>query len=131
MPRDMIGEALARLAAQLAAHAARTVRYERGGRSVQLPATCGKKLLKLDAGGGRIEMRWTDMDFCLPAASLAIAGEAITPEEGDLIHVDFGAGTEIYEVAPYGPEPHWRWCDHVRAMLRVHTKHVETEDGSR
>lgn len=127
--RDLLGEGLAHLASRLAGHAARTVRYERGGQSVAIPATCGRKLLKLQSEDGGIVMRWTDMDFVLPASALAIAGERITPEEGDQIRVDFGNGVELYEVAPYGREPHWRWCDHVRAMIRVHTKHVEDEDN--
>jgi hypothetical protein len=124
---DMIRSGLAWLTGQLAAHAAQTVTYARGYDQVDVPATLGAKLLRLDDGMGGIRLEWTDMDFLIPAADLNFEGAMVTPERGDLVHVTVGYDVETYEVRPFGSEPCWRWSDPNHSMIRVHTKRVSTE----
>ena len=96
------------LAAQLAAHAATAVTYRRDWREVTVNATLGR--IDADQGTERI-----DREIILPAASLVLSGETVTPEVGDCVVI---AG-EDYEVrAPAGLRP-WRWCDPHQTLLRV------------
>lgn len=126
---DILADAAAFLATRLTAVASRGVTYARGPDSVDLYATFGKKLLKLDDGDGGIRMEWTDLDLIIPAADLVLLGEPIQPERGDLVYIvgGEGEGTAIYEVAAYGGEPPWRWCDPHRNLFRIHCKYVEME----
>lgn len=126
---NLLQDGIAHLTNTLADHASTSVRYSRGGASAMVRATFGKKLLKIDAGDGQVYLAWTDLDFCIPAVDLVLSGETVVPERGDEIRVETSAGVEIFEVAPYGGDAAWRWADPFQTMVRVHTKHVETEDG--
>ena len=96
------------LAGQLTAHAATAVTYRRDWREVTVNATLGR--IDADQGTERI-----DREIILPAASLVLTGETITPEIGDCVVI---AG-EDYEVrAPAGLRP-WRYCDPHQTLIRV------------
>lgn len=129
MPRDVLKTGLAWLTAQLREHAMQDVVYVRGGDRVALRAHFGEKLLRLDDGFGGVRMEWTDLDLLIPAADLVLGGVAAEPERGDLVRVadEASGGTRIYEVAPIGGEPPWRYADPHRSIVRVHTKFVEVE----
>lgn len=124
---DMLRDGLAFLTSQLAAHASQTVTYARGYDAVDVPATFGQKLLKLDDGFGGIRMEWTDMDFLIPAISLDFGDGPIIPARGDLIYIEQGADVQTFEVFPFGNEPPWRWSDPHQSLLRIHTKYINTD----
>ena len=124
---DVLKDGLAWLTGKLREYAAQTVTYSRGTDSVDVPATFGKKLLKIDDGMGGIRVEWTDMDFLIPAADLVLNGSPVIPQRGDLIHITEAYDTQTFEVLPFGSEPAWRWSDPHQSMLRIHTKRVNLE----
>jgi hypothetical protein len=112
---------------QLEKHASHKVDYQRGLSSISVRATIGRTLLKLDDGYGGVLMQWTDRDFLIPASQLVLDGETTLPERGDLIHEIQGDWRYTYEVLAPGREPHWKWSDLYRSLLRVHTKQIRVE----
>ncbi len=125
---DMLKDGLAFLTSQLKAYASQTVTYARGYDSVEVQATFGQKLLKIDDGFGNIRMEWTDLDFCIPAADLHFGDlVTITPTRGDLIYILAGDQYETFEVMPFGGDAAWRWSDPHQSMYRIHAKHIGTE----
>ncbi len=127
---DILKDGLAFLTAQLKANASQTVTYARGLSSVDVQATFGKKLLKLDDGLGGIRMEWTDMDFLIPAADLKFGSNPITPERGDLIYLTEPYDVQVFEVMPYGSDPAWMWSDPHQSMYRIHAKFIDDEPYS-
>lgn len=110
-------------AAQLKAFAGRAVTYQRGGSQVSVTATVGRVLLKFgdELGGQHVQM--TDRDYIVTAADLVLNGAVVTPETGDqFLDLDGGLTPNVYEVQPYGTEPHYRPADPFGVMLRIHTK---------
>lgn len=124
---NLLNRGAAYLAKHLKAHASDEVRYTRDAQSIAIQATSGAKLLQLNDGEGGVRMEWTDKDFIITAADLVIAGERIEPRRGDVISIPSDEGRRYYEVASFGGEPPWRYCDSHRILIRIHTKHVETE----
>lgn len=126
---DMLKDGMAWLAGQLKASCSVEVAYTRGYDTVLVQATLGRKLLKLDDGLGNVRMEWTDLDLIIKADDLILPhdSEPLTPERGDVIFVEAPYDTEIYEVAPYGNEPCWRWCDPHQTMVRIHAKRVDVQ----
>lgn len=123
---DMLKDGLAWLTQQLKDHASQTVVYVRGYDSVEIQATFGQKLLKIDNGFGGIRLQWTDCDFLLPAADLYFSyGDPIIPHRGDLIYLTIGEQTQTFEVFPFGNEAPWRFSDPNQSMIRVHAKLIE------
>ncbi len=127
---DILKDGLAFLTAQLKANASQTITYARGLNSVDVQATFGKKLLKLDDGLGGIRMEWTDMDFLIPAADLKFGSTPITPERGDLIYLTEPYDVQVFEVMPYGSDPAWHWSDPHQSMYRIHAKFIDDEPYS-
>jgi hypothetical protein len=103
------------------------VLYVRGASAIAVQATFGKKLLRLDDGTGGYRLEWTDMDFLIPARSMAISGTPITPMRGDVVKVSVGGLYQKFEVRPYATESAWRWSDPGQTMLRIHAKFIGTE----
>jgi hypothetical protein len=123
---NVLKNGLAWLTGQLRDHASETVTYARGYDSVDVPAVFGRKLLRIaDETGIRVE--WTDMDFLIAADDLVIGGERIEPQRGDIIYAVDPYDSIAFEVMPYGDEPAWRWADPHKSMLRIHAKHIDTE----
>jgi hypothetical protein len=116
------------LADQLKTHAASTVIYQRGNQQVTVAATIGRTLLKLEDAYGGVHLQWTDRDYLIQAADLVIASVQVLPERGDVIREPTADGkTYLYEVMAPGSEPHWRWSDVYRKLLRIHTKQIGVE----
>jgi hypothetical protein len=113
---NMLRDGLAWLTGQLRDYASEVV-----------TATFGAKLLQLDDGSGGIRVEYTDLDFCIPADQLDFGAGRFTPERGDLIDVTMPYDTQTFEVFPFGSDPPWRWSDPHQSMVRVHTKHIDTE----
>ena len=109
------------------AYASRPVVYVRGTDSVEVPATVGKTVFRLDKGYGAIE-RVEARDYLVLAVDLVLGGAAALPKAGDRIRETEGDKAFVYEVMAPGGEPCWRWSDPYRRTLRIHTKHVATED---
>ena len=108
-------------------HASRPVVYVRGTESVDVPATVGRTVFRLDKGYGVIE-RVEARDYLVLAVDLVLGGAAALPKAGDRIRETEDSKAFVYEVMAPGGEPCWRWSDPYRRTLRIHTKHVATED---
>ncbi len=124
---DLLSQGLSWLEDQRHQHLTRTVTYRRGVDQVELSATIGRTVFEQDdhAGGlTRIESR----DFLIRAADLILAAETILPQPGDRIIESDAIATYTYEVMAPGSEPPWRYSDVNRLTLRIHTKHVATEE---
>jgi hypothetical protein len=124
---DLLQAGQAWLADQLHEHVATEVQYRRGADAVDVRATIGRTLMKLDDGYGGVRMVWTDRDYLIRAEDLVLDGNPVQPQRGDQIREAVGAQTLVYEVLAPGEEPPWRWADPHCQMLRIHTKHVATE----
>ncbi len=124
---DLLSQGLSWLEDQRHQHLTRTVVYQRGGSEVELPATIGRTVFEQDdhAGGlTRIESR----DFLIRAVDLVLASEVTLPQPGDRIMETDSIATYTYEVMAPGSEPPWRYSDVNRTTLRIHTKHIATEN---
>lgn len=128
---NILGQGLAWLTDQLREHASEAVTYARGDASVDVQATLGSKLLKLDDGDGGIRMERTDMDFLVRASDLDFGGGPVRPQRGDVVYLPVGGTLQVFEVVPYGgSDGPWRWADPHQSMLRIHAKHVGEEPYS-
>lgn len=109
------------------AHATRPVVYVRETDSVEVAATVGRTVFRLDKGYGVIE-RVEARDYLILAADIMLGGQAALPKAGDRIREVEGNTAFVCEVMAPGNEPCWRYSDPYRRTLRIHTKHVATED---
>jgi hypothetical protein len=132
---DLLEQGAAWLDGKRHSYLTRTVTYQRGEFSVQVQATVGQTVFRIDDGyGGWV--RVTQRDYLIRAADLVIDGQITLPLRGDKIIETQGdnerdpGGRLIYEVmGPGGNEPDWRFSGPSRRTLRIHTKHVATEDA--
>jgi hypothetical protein len=97
-------------------HASEPVTYRRGGQSLELQATRGRRTYELDDGAGGIVTAEVT-DFLVAGADLAAFGE---PKPGDLIEVD---GLR-HEVLALGNDACWQPCDPYHLTRRIHTKRI-------
>jgi len=116
------------LEAQRTQHMTRSVVYERGAASVEVPATIGRTVFEVDDGFGVLE-RVESRDYLILAEHLVLDGQPALPQRGDRIREADGANVIVYEVTAPGREPHWRYSDRDRKILRIHTKQVDTEQS--
>jgi len=124
---DLLSQGMSWLEDQRHQHLTRLVTYQRGVEEVELAATIGRTVFEQDdhAGGlTRIEPR----DFLIRTADLILAGDVTLPQPGDRIIETDAIATYTYEVMAPGAEPPWRYSDVNRLTLRIHTKHVGTEN---
>lgn len=123
---DLLEQGSAFLDRQRHAHMTRPVVYQRGGTSVEVPATVGRTEFEQADDAGLIH-RVESRDFIVRSADLDL-GEGVTlPKAGDRIRETSGTGVFVYEVNAPGGETPWRYSDPYRASLRIHTKHIATE----
>ena len=115
------------LADQMKTHASVDVVYERGAEQVPVKATIGKTEFELDDGSG-VVVRIQSRDYLIHAADLQLSGSPTLPVAGDRIRETQGNKTFVYEVMAPGNEPHYRYSDTFRKLLRIHSKHVASED---
>ena len=114
------------LADQLKAHGSSEVTYQRGADQVAVQATIGKTEFEIDDGSGLIQ-RFQSRDYLIQTADLQLGGHTTLPVAGDRIRETVGDQTFVYEVLAPGNEPHFRYSDPFRKVLRIHTKLVATE----
>ena len=106
---------------------ARPVVYQRGAAQVDLNATIGRtEFEQADEAGliHRIESR----DFLVRTADLDLGDGPTLPKAGDRVREIAGSSVFVYEVNSPGGQPPWRYSDPYRKTLRIHTKHIATED---
>ena len=107
-------------------HLTRQVVYARGAQALQIVATVGRTVFRLDKGYG-VQERIESRDYLILAADLQIGGTPALPKPGDQVRETEGGKTFCYEVLAPGNEPCWRYSDLYRVTLRIHTKLVATE----
>jgi hypothetical protein len=122
---NLLEQSAAWLADQRDTHLSSSVTYQRGGDSVQVPATTGQTVFRFDdAAGGTA--RYVSRDFLVRVADLVINGEAIEPRRGDQVIETSGGKVYTHEVMPFGSdEPEWRYSDPQRTTYRIHTKLIQ------
>jgi hypothetical protein len=103
------------------------VTYRRGAEAIVVKATVGRTLFEQDDGVG-VVVRMQVRDYLIDAADLVLEGEKSLPAKGDRIEEIDAGQRHTYEVLPLGGEPHWRYSDPYRRTLRIHTKHIATEE---
>ena len=123
---DLLERSSAWLEDQRARRMTRPVLYVRGGQTVEVPATIGETIFRIDGGAGAM-LRTESRDYLITAADLVLGGSAVLPQRGDRIRETQGTQVFVYEVASPGDEPLWRWSDPYRRTLRIHTKQVDVE----
>lgn len=124
---DLLKQGSDWLVDQMKANASSLVTYRRGSDSVAVQATIGRTVFELDQPLAEIGIaqRLESRDYLIQAADLVLAGEQTLPERGDQVEEVLAGTTLTYEVmAPRG-EPHWRYSDDHRRLLRIHTKAVD------
>ena len=104
----------------------RSVTYMRAGLELDLLATIGKTVFRVDLPYGLHE-RTEARDYLVLAADLILDNEVVLPMAGDRIQEVQGDRVYIYGVMAPGEEPPWRYSDPYRQTLRIHTKLVSTE----
>lgn len=115
---------------QQAAAPAGPVIYHRNsdGATVDLTgkAWIGQTKFRVNDLDGGTRLIWSDRDYLIPAADLAVDGVAFLPSKHDWVEETLPApeGNQRFEVLPYNDEPEWRYADPQRTILRVHTKRV-------
>ncbi len=124
---NLLDQGAAWLADQLKTYASTEVVYQRGANQVAVQATIGKTEFEVDDGAGIIQ-RVQSRDYLIQAADLQLAGLVTLPRAGDRIRESVGEKTFVYEVLAPGNEPPYRYSDPFRKLLRIHTKHVGTEN---
>jgi len=108
-------------------HLTRTVTYERGASTVDLAATVGRTVFEQADESGFIR-KVESRDFLVRRTELILGGSETLPKSGDRVREADGSQTQVYEVMAPGGEPPFRFSDPYRNTLRIHTKHVGTEN---
>ena len=104
----------------------RTVTYQRDPDEVEVLATVGRTVFRIDGAYG-LQQRHEARDYLFLAADLVLDAVVVLPVAGDRIREVQGAVAYTYEVMAPGGEPPWRYSDLYRKTLRVHTKQVKQE----
>lgn len=126
---DLLAQGAAWLDGQRHRYLTQTVTYRRGESAVQVQATIGRTVFRLnDAYGATV--RHISRDYLIRAADLVLNGERVEPKRGDLVIETDDAGIEhTHEVMGPGASgggPDWRYSDPQRLVLRIHNKEIGT-----
>jgi len=125
---DLLEQGASWLDDQRHAHMTRAVVYVRGGESVEVQATIGRTVFE-QADEYGILHKTESRDYLIRTADLVLDGQSTLPKRGDQIRETDGEATFIYEVLSPGDEPVFRYSDPYRKALRIHTKHINTENA--
>ena len=109
-------------------HRGLAVSYSRGLSSCELTAVPGRTRMAIQDESG-LTLYTQERDWLIQAAELVLDGTAVLPETGDRIRLVVGAQALVYEVQPLDAERPYRLCDDLGRVLRVHVRHVATEDA--
>jgi hypothetical protein len=121
---DLLAQGSAWLEDQRHRYLTTTVTYRRGDQNVQVQATIGRTIFRLDApsDGFGVTTRYVSRDYLIRAADLVLNGEQTLPQRGDQIVELNGVTHEV--MGPGSGEPDWRFSDPQRLTLRIHTKEI-------
>ena len=108
------------LAASLSSVAGRPCVYRRGSEALEITAYPGQTAFETVSGLDDISEAFYSRDYLFRACDLVLGGEPTLPVPGDQI-ID---GQTVYEVMRGQGERPYRFSDHARTLLRVHTKEV-------
>lgn len=102
------------------------VTYTRNSQWMKTCAIAGTSTFEVvDADGTLIQFQ--SKDWLINTCDLHLADEPITPKRGDTITEVVGDRMHVYEVSrPDGSEQVYRFSDHGRTVVRIHTKLKET-----
>jgi hypothetical protein len=106
--------------------AAQTVAYVRGALSVDVSATVGTTIFRIEKSYG-IREHFESRDYLILAADLILGGNLASPQPGDHIKENMLGKIFTYEVMAPGGEPCWRYSDPYRQTFRIHTKLIAVE----
>jgi len=98
--------------------------YDQAGQQVSVPATIGRTIFEQTDSFGVVQ-KFESRDYLIQTSQLVWAGNEVLPKRGDRILETPGSTTFVYEVMAPGKEPHYRYSDPFRKLLRIHTKLVE------
>jgi hypothetical protein len=87
----------------------------------KLAATPGQTTFTLDDGNG-IVVDYTSRDFLVSACDMLFNGQYIVPADGHVIKETVGNAVHVYAVRREDGEQPWRYSDHGRTQIRIHTK---------
>lgn len=122
---NLLEQSAAWLADQRDTHLATPVTYQRGGDSVEVPATTGQTVFRFDDSAGAT-VRFVSRDFLIRVDDLVLNGTAIQPRRGDRVIETANGRVYTHEVMPFGnDEPEWRYSDPQRTTCRIHTKLIQ------
>lgn len=92
--------------------------YQRPGvGSVNLTVIRGESVQEVDRDGQVVQEHRT-RDYLVQASELVIEDSLTTPQRHDMITED----GETYQVLAINGEPHWRYTDRTKTVLRIHCK---------
>ena len=97
--------------------------YVRGALSTVVKATIGRTAFKSD-DGQVVRVEYTDRDFLVLAADLALNGNLTLPERGDRIRETADGVVHTFEVLD------WRYSDPYRRTYRLETKLLSSLDAT-
>lgn len=124
---DLLAQSAAWLNEQRHRHLTQTVTYRRGDVAVQVQATVGRTVFRLEgqAGYGGA-MHYVSRDYLVRAADLVLDEQQVPPQRGDLvIELDDNGIQRTHEVmGPGQGEVDWRYADPARLSIRIHTKEI-------
>ena len=123
---DLLEQGAAWLDEQRHQHLTRTVTYERGASSIEVQATVGQTVFRLNDDFGAT-IREVSRDYLIRTADLVLDGEPTQPQRGDRIREEVSGFVYVHEVMAPGGEPEWRYSDPQRNTLRIHTKQIDQE----
>ena len=125
---DLLEQGAAWLDEQRHQHLTRTVTYERGVSSVDVQATIGQTVFRLNDDYGAT-IREVSRDYLIRTADLVLDGEVTLPHRGDRVREEVSGIVYVHEVMAPGGEPEWRYSDPHRNTVRVHTKQIDQAPG--
>jgi hypothetical protein len=120
---DLLAHGSAWLEDQRHRHLTTTVTYRRGDQGVQVQATIGQTVFRIDGELGAV-IHHVRRDYLIRAMDLVLPPDTTStlPQRGDRI-VD--SNDVVHEVmGPGSGEPDWRYSDPQYQTLRIHTKEI-------
>lgn len=118
---NLLATGAAWLAGKLTDHAASTVTYRRGGRSVSVAASKAPVRRLTDEQFGVLDIH--ECDWLIQASLLVLGGTAATPTRND--EITEADGTK-WQVLPLEGEQEARPSDPFGNTWRIHTKRIAT-----
>lgn len=100
--------------------------YTRGATSIPLTVWTGDGVFRqTEKAPTAAFVVYAEMELLCAVADLAGLSNPATPARGDRVAFTIGASSLVFELAPQGDEPPWRFGDlQGRTIYRLHCKRV-------